>query len=272
MDAIDVRNLSYAYEDRNVLENLTFNVKEGELTSILGPNGAGKTTLFLNLVGILRGRGIIKLFGKDIREYNRRELSKTINMVFQNPDDQLFMPTVLDDIAFGLINLGYSDIEKRVDKILKRFELEDLRDRYPHHLSFGEKKKVAIASVVSMNPRILLLDEPTANLDPVSRDELIKIIEDLNRDGMTILIATHDTELALKSDRVMILNRKIIKEGTPKEIFSDLSLLRKNGLDAPQIVRLFIELGLEIPTNMEEAVKIIKNYLNIGPTSSKPCL
>jgi len=123
-----------------------------------------------------------------------------------------------------------------------------------------------------MNPRILLLDEPTANLDPVSREELIKIIKDLNRDGMTIVIATHDTELALKSDRVMILNRKIIKEGTPKEIFSDLTLLKENGLDAPQIVKLFIKLGLEIPTDEEEAVKIIKSYLNIGPTSSKPCL
>ena len=272
MDAVDVRNLSYAYEDENVLDNLTFKVREGELVSILGPNGAGKTTLFLNLVGILKGKGEIKLFGRDVEEYDRRELSKTINMVFQNPDDQLFMPTVFDDIAFGLINLGYEDVEGRVEMILKKFGLEDFRDRYPHHLSFGEKKKVAIASVVSLDPKILLLDEPTANLDPISRDELIRIIEDLNREGMTIIIATHDTELALKSDRVMILNRRIVGEGSPKEIFSDLSLLKENGLDAPQIVKLFLKLGLEVPRDVEEAVEIIKNYLRIGPTSSKPCL
>jgi len=238
--AVVVKDLSYAYEESIALENVSFEVEEGELITILGPNGAGKTTLFLNLVGVLKDNGVIKLFGKRLEDYSRRDLVKTIGMVFQNPDDQLFMPTVFDDIAFGLVNLGFEKdtIVERVNEVLKRFGLESYRDRYPHHLSFGEKKKVAIASVVCIEPKILLLDEPTANLDPLSRKELIEIIDDLNGDGITVLIATHDTDLALQSDRVMILNRRVVKMGDPKEVFSDLESLRNNGLDAPQIVKL----------------------------------
>jgi len=258
--AVVVKDLSYAYEESIALENVSFEVEEGELITILGPNGAGKTTLFLNLVGVLKGNGVIKLFGKRLEDYSRRDLVKTIGMVFQNPDDQLFMPTVFDDIAFGLVNLGFEKdtIVERVNEVLKRFGLESYRDRYPHHLSFGEKKKVAIASVVCIEPKILLLDEPTANLDPLSRKELIEIIDDLNGDGITVLIATHDTDLALQSDRVMILNRRVVKMGDPKEVFSDLESLRNNGLDAPQIVKLFLRLGLDIPKSIEEAVEILK--------------
>ncbi|ADB57483.1 energy-coupling factor ABC transporter ATP-binding protein [Archaeoglobus profundus] len=270
MDALEVSNLSYAYEDRKVLDNVTFSVEEGEIITILGPNGAGKTTLFLNLVGILKGEGEIKLFGKKIEDYSRKELVKTIGMVFQNPDDQIFMPTVFDEIAFGLINLGFekNEIVRRVNVVLEKFGLEGYKDRYPHHLSFGEKKKVAIASAICTEPRILLLDEPTANLDPVSREELIEIIRDLNDDGMTILIATHDTELALQSDKTIILNREIVKIGKPKDVFLDLDLLRQNGLDAPQIVKLFMKLGLKIPQSLDEAVEIIKRELDANRHNS----
>jgi cobalt/nickel transport system ATP-binding protein len=265
MDAVDVSNLSYAYEDQKALDGITFSVKEGEIVTILGPNGAGKTTLFLNLVGILKGNGEIRLFGKRLEDYSRKELVKTIGMVFQNPDDQLFMPTVFDDVAFGLINLGFGrdEVVRRVDTVLAKFGLEDYKDRYPHHLSFGEKKKVAIASVVCIEPKILLLDEPTANLDPISREELIKIIKDLNKEGITILIATHDTDLALQSDRVMILNKRVVKIGEPKDVFSDLDTLKQNGLDAPQIVKLFLKLGLKIPQSLDEAIEIIRNELNV---------
>jgi len=264
MDALEVSSLSYAYEERKVLEDVTFSVEEGEIVTILGPNGAGKTTLFLNLVGVLRGDGEIKLFGKRIEDYSRKELVKTIGMVFQNPDDQIFMPTVFDDVAFGLINIGFemNEVVRRVNNVLEKFGLEEYRDRYPHHLSFGEKKKVAIASVICVEPKILLLDEPTANLDPISRRELMEIIGDLNDDGMTILIATHDTDLALHSDKIIILNRKIIKIGKPKDVFSDLDLLKQNGLDAPQIVKLFLRLGLKIPQSLDEAIEIIRRELN----------
>ncbi len=264
MDAIEVLNLSYAYEDQKALEDVTFSVEKGEIVTILGPNGAGKTTLFLNLVGILKGDGEIKLFGKRLEDYSRRELVKTIGMVFQNPDDQLFMPTVFDDVAFGLINLGFErgEVVERVNEVLIKFGLEGCRDRYPHHLSFGEKKKVAIASVVCIEPRILLLDEPTANLDPISREELVKIIRDLNSDGITILIATHDVDLALQSDRVIILNRRIVKIGKPKDVFLDLDTLKQNGLDAPQIVKLFLKLGFEIPQSLDEAIEIIAKRCN----------
>ncbi len=264
MLALEVSNLSFAYEDRKVLRDVTFDVEEGEILTIIGPNGAGKTTLFLNLTGILKGDGEIRLFGKRIDDFDRRELVETIGMVFQNPDDQLFMPTVFDDVSFGLINLGLSrdEVVERVNWVLSKFKLENVRDRYPHHLSFGEKKKVAIASVVCMKPKILLLDEPTANLDPCSRNELIETVLKLVDEGMTILIATHDVELALYSDRVMILNGKVIDIGKPDEILSDVDTLRKNGLDAPQIVKLFLKLGLETPRSLEDAVEIFKRYLS----------
>ncbi|MHC1635346.1 MAG: energy-coupling factor ABC transporter ATP-binding protein [Candidatus Methanospirareceae archaeon] len=247
-----------------MLEDVTVSVEEGEIVTVLGPNGAGKTTLFLNLVGILRGEGEIKLFGKKIEDYSRKELVKTIGMVFQNPDDQLFMPTVFDDVAFGLINIGIEkeEVVRKVNKVLAKFGLEEYKGRYPHHLSFGEKKKIAIASVICAEPKILLLDEPTANLDPVSREELMGVIRDLNDDGTTILIATHDTDLALHSDRIMILNRRVVKIGEPKDVFSDLDALKRNGLDAPQIVKLFLRLGLKIPQSLDEAIEIVRNALS----------
>jgi len=264
MLALEVSNLNFSYEDKRVLEDVTFDVREGEILTVIGPNGAGKTTLFLNLTGVLKGEGVIRLFGRSIDDFDRRELVETIGMVFQNPDDQLFMPTVFDDLSFGLINLGLDkdEIVDRVNWVLSKFRLEEIRDQYPHHLSFGEKKKVAIASVVCMKPRILLLDEPTANLDPISRRDLIETILKLVDEGMTIVIATHDVDLALYSNRVMILNGRVIDIGEPDEILSDLDKLRRNGLDAPQIVKLFLSLGLQAPRSFDDAVKILKRYLS----------
>ena len=180
--AIRVINLSFKYPDgTSGLKEISFEVEKGETVLIVGANGTGKSTLLLNLMGVFRGEGEIEIFGARLNKKNLTELRKRIGLVFQNPDDQLFCPTVFDDVAFGPINLGYdkeTDMQE-VSKALSAVRMEDFEERSSHHLSFGEKKKVAIASVLSMNPDILLLDEPTGGLDPRSAAELIDILYQL---------------------------------------------------------------------------------------------
>jgi cobalt/nickel transport system ATP-binding protein len=265
-EAITVRNLNYRYPDGSkALEDVTMDVYEGERIVIVGPNGAGKTTLMLHLNGILRStEGEVEIFGKSLGRMKREEIVKEVGMVFQDPDDQLFMPTLFDDIAFGPINLGLKEdeVRERVEKAISIFGLSGYEDRSPHHLSFGEKKKASLAAVMAMEPRILVLDEPTANLDPWSRLELIGIINELNaREGITVVIATHDVNAIPElSDRIYALNRTIIEKGTPQEIFFDGELLKQNNLDVPDVFKLFEVLRAfgvpceELPLSLDEAV------------------
>jgi cobalt/nickel transport system ATP-binding protein len=268
-EAVAVRNLSYTYDgDTKVLEDVTMKVYEGERIALLGPNGAGKTTLLLHLNGILCGsEGQVELFGKNIRKIKREEIIQNIGIVFQDPDDQLFMPTLFDDVAFGPINLGLkeNEVRERVENTFLTLGLSGYENRCPHHLSYGEKKKAALAAVMSMEPRILVLDEPTANLDPRSRTELVGIIKELNeRKKTTILIATHDVNaVPALADRVYVLKRKIITEGTSREIFSDGELLKENNLEVPEIFKLFEVLRCfgygceELPLSIDEAVEYL---------------
>ena len=265
MKAIEVKNLSYAYPNgTKALEEVSLEVEEGETVAIVGPNGAGKTTLLLNLTGILKPKkGKIELFGGDITQMSNSDISKNVGIVFQDPDDQLFMPTVFDDVAFGPTNLGYSkeEVKERVKRALTSLSLVGYEEKCPHCLSYGEKKKVSLATVLSMQPKVLLLDEPTANLDPRSRAELIKLIKKLKGE-VTIVIATHDVNAIPEiADRVYVLNKKIVAEGIPREIFMDFDLLRKNGLDAPEIMKLFYVLECfgydcdELPLSIDEAIQ-----------------
>jgi len=169
-------------------------------------------------------------------------LVREVGIVFQNPDDQLFMPTIFDDVAFGPLNMNLSEdeVKERVRNALRDVNMEEFTDRCPHHLSFGEKKKASIATILSINPCIIALDEPTTNLDPMSRRELIKIIKKLRSGGKTIIIATHDIEaIADIADRIYILNKRIIASGTPKEILLDFELLKNANLEVPTITILF---------------------------------
>ena len=227
-------------------------------------NGAGKSTLMLHLNGVLRGEdGAVKILGQEISNGNLRKIREQVGIVFQDPDDQLFMPTVFDDVAFGPINLGLEsdEVKKRVEIALKKVGLSGYEDRSPHRLSFGEKKRASFATVLSMDPEILVLDEPTSNLDPRNRSRLIRTISDLRYEGKTIITATHDLNAVPSiADMVYVLNRTIITGGTTREIFENVDLLRGMNLDVPEVVRLFEVLKCfgydceNLPLSMEEAI------------------
>jgi cobalt/nickel transport system ATP-binding protein len=190
-----------------------------------------------------------------------------VGVVFQDPDDQLFMPNVFDDVAFGPINMGLDEkeVKRRVHAALSKVGLEGFEERVPHNLSYGQKKRVALASVLSMEPKVLVLDEPTANLDPRSRADFISLINDLNkRDGITTIIAMHDVNaLPELADRVYVLNRRIVAQGSPREIFSDWELLKTNNLEAPDVFKLFKVLNCfgyssdDLPLSFDEAVEVL---------------
>jgi len=216
---ITIKNLNYHYPDgTRALDNISLEVKEGESVGIIGPNGAGKSTLLLSLNGILEGDGEVKVDGE-------------VGLVFQNPDDQLFMPTVFDDVSFGPINmeLNRKEIINQVDGALNKVGMVGFKERTSHHLSLGEKRKISLATVLSMNPDILVLDEPTSNLDPASRREFIDFIGKMD---ITKIIATHDLDMVGKlCSRVIIINQgKIIADKPAHEILTNKDTLITNGL------------------------------------------
>jgi len=263
--AIEIDDLSYTYPDgTKALDGVFLNISEGKSVALIGPNGAGKSTLMLHLNGVLRGEdSAVKILGDEISNRNLRKIREKVGIVFQDPDDQLFMPTVFDDVAFGPINLGLEsdEVKKRVEMALKKVGLSGYEDRSPHRLSFGEKKRASFATVLSMDPEILVLDEPTSNLDPRNRSRLIRTISDLRYEGKTIITATHDLNAVPSiADMVYILNRTIIAGGTTREIFENVDLLRGMNLDVPEVVRLFEVLKCfgydyeNLPLSMEEAI------------------
>jgi cobalt/nickel transport system ATP-binding protein len=255
---VEVKNLTYTYSDGNTaLRNVSFKLNDGETIGLVGPNGAGKSTLMLLLLGILQpqnGGGWIKIAGRPLVKKNLPWIRQHVGLVFQDPDDQLFMSTVFDDVAFGPINMGLPEVEvrKRVDLALKKVGLSDFHERCPHHLSFGEKKRIALATVLSMHPEILLLDEPTANLDPRARRKIIQQINDFHS---VKLISSHDIEMLIETcDRILLMdNGKLVANGNPKKIFTNEKLLINHGLEIPVAIRL---LGLK-------AFDIIKKTNNV---------
>jgi len=268
MNAIEIKNLSYTYPDGNIaLNNINLEISGNECIALIGSNGSGKTTLILNLNGIFRGKGSIKIFNKELSDKNLKEIRKDIGIVFQNPDDQLFMPTVFDDVAFAPLNMNANEkeVKERVRNALQAVGMSSYENRFSYHLSFGEKKKISIATVLSMNPKIIVFDEPTANLDAKSKKELIKIIKNLKKDGKTIIIATHDLDSVLEVvDKIAILNKTIIAYGKTREIITNEKLLEDENLDVPNIAVLFKTLtGLgydctDIPLSMDAFLEKFK--------------
>ncbi|MCW3013668.1 MAG: cobalt transporter, ATPase subunit [Solirubrobacterales bacterium] len=233
--AIDLRGTCYRYPDgRCALDAVDLHVAHGERVALLGPNGAGKTTLLLHLNGLLRGTGSAEVAGLRIEDRVLRELRSRVGMVFQDPDDQLFMPTVAEDVAFGPLNLGLDreSVTARVAQALAAVRMEAAAARPPHQLSMGERRRVAIATVLSMRPQLLVLDEPSANLDPRSRAELIDILAAVDR---TMLVATHDLPLAAElCERAVILDRgRIVADGPCAELLEDDALLDAHDLTLP---------------------------------------
>jgi len=232
---VDIENLSFFYPDgRQGLKDINLVVYSAENLAVIGPNGAGKSTLLLHLNGILRGNNTIKIFGLPVDEKNMKETRRKVGLVFQDPEDQLFSPTVFDDVAFGPINMGYSELQvkQRVAQALKWVGMDGYEQRSPHHLSVGEKKRAAVATVLSLNPELLVLDEPSSNLDPRSKWALIEVVKRL---PMTKIIASHDLELieALCQRTIILDGGIIVADGSTTNIFNDVTLLRAHGL-APE--------------------------------------
>lgn len=227
--AVEIKNLNFAYPDgTRALKNINMQIETGDSVGLIGPNGAGKTTLLLHLNGILRGDGEVKIFNTLVNKKSLKEVRKKVGLVFQDPDDQLFMPTVFDDVSFGPINLGFEKekVMEKVKEALKMVEMENFIDKSPHHLSFGEKKKISLATVFSMDPEILALDEPSSNLDPRGKREIVKILEEIKE---TKIIATHDLGIInLLCQRVILMCQgEIITEGDTEIILKNKELLEK---------------------------------------------
>ena len=233
---LDLRGLAFRYPgSQQALFGVDLHVHAGERVALLGPNGAGKTTLVLHLNGVLRaGAGTVSVSGLSVDDANLAEIRRRVGIVFQDPDDQLFMPTVRDDVAFGPANLGLrgAELEARVAMALAAVGVADLADRVPHHLSFGQRRRVAIATVLAMEPDILVLDEPTSNLDPASRRELADILRAL---PVTVLMVTHDLPYAAElCERSLILSGGVVvADGPTLELLAGPDLLASPRLELP---------------------------------------
>jgi cobalt/nickel transport system ATP-binding protein len=237
--SLEVRSLNYAYPDGSVaLQGVDLSVASGERVALLGPNGAGKTTLVLHLNGILHGGGgEVHVAGLAVNPSDRAtltEIRRRVGIVFQDPDDQLFMPTVAEDVGFGPANLGLrgAELQARVDEALTAVGMLEHRDRTPHHLSFGQRRRVAVATVLAMRPEILVLDEPSSNLDPASRRELSEILRGL---PVTVLMVTHDLPYALElCTRSVILDRgRLVADGPTVDLLAEADLLGRHRLELP---------------------------------------
>jgi cobalt/nickel transport system ATP-binding protein len=267
MHLIETRDLCYSYPHSvRALEGINFIAPRNARIAVIGSNGAGKSTLFKHFNGIFRPTsGEVLIRGEPITKANIREVRKFVGIVFQNADDQIFSPTVEQDVAFGPTNLGLDEetIHHRVHEALKIVGIEDLAERVPHHLSGGEKKRVAIAGVIAMEPEVLVLDEPTAGLDPQGVHDLVGFINSLSKKyGMTVVFSTHDVGLVAEvSDYIYVMNKgRFAAEGTVEEIFMQPDMLRSMRLDVPVLPKLLRSLQKnDIPVTMaytyEEAEK-----------------
>ncbi len=244
---LEARNICYSYgDDTQALKNVNLKINNGEMVAILGKNGAGKSTLFLHFNGIYEpDSGEILIDGEKLK-YNKKALLKCrqkVGIVFQNPDNQTFAPSVEEDVAFGPLNLKLpmDEVQSRVEEALKRVGMEGFEKRTPHHLSGGQKKRVAIAGILAMKPEIMILDEPTAGLDPQGAIKIMNLLSQLNSEGITIAISTHDVDsISQYVNKIFVMaDGEIIGDGTPKEIFSNEDLIKKANLKLPIISELF---------------------------------
>ena len=274
---LSTKNLSYTYPDgTHALKNINMEIYKGQKVAIMGPNGAGKSTLFSHFNGLTEPTsGHVEVDGKAIK-YDRDtllEVRQKVGIVFQDPNDQLFAPTVKEDVAFGPMNLGldYEEVERRVDEALTMVGMEQYMDKTPHHLSGGQQKRVAIAGIIAMRPEIMILDEPTAGLDPEGVEKVLDILNNLNKEGMSIVISSHDIEMVNEfAEKIFVLNNgEILESGDKHEIFSNKELLKTAHLKAPittEILYTLKEKGYTVDTTkisidevVEEIIKIKKD-------------
>lgn len=285
---IEVENVTYTYPEEDgpghkALDGVTLRVPEGQFLAVLGHNGSGKSTLAKHLNAILLPQaGTVRVLGIDTREEERLyDIRQNVGMVFQNPDNQIVATIVEEDVAFGLENLGVDppEIRRRVDAALKEVGMYEYRTHAPHQLSGGQKQRVAIAGLLAMRPRCLVLDEPTAMLDPRGRREVMDTVQRLKRqEHVTVVLITHFMNEAVLADRVAVMDHgSLIADGAPQNVFRNVSLLRSVGLDVPQATELAFELrkcGLKLPEDIltaEECIDALSGLLEGSRCrSSKP--
>ena len=271
---IKTENLKFKYADgTEALKGINIDIKRGEKIAIMGANGSGKSTFFLHLNGISRPtEGRVYIDGKELK-YSRKELieaRKKVGIIFQDPDNQLFSSSVRQEISFGLFNLGYTQKEakEKVDAIIKELNIDSFANKPTHFLSGGQKKRVAIADILVMDPKIVILDEPASGLDPKHIKLTDEIIDGLTEKGITVIIATHDAQRSLAwADRLILFHDgKVIGEGKPEEILRDEELLETTNLEKPAVLKLFdnlVEVGildkdLKTPVTTDQLEKYIK--------------
>jgi len=260
LEIIKAENISFRYEDEDtdVINELSFSVEEGDFVAVLGHNGSGKSTLAKLLNGIQTPMaGKLTVAGYDVADpKNIFDVRRTVGMVFQNPDNQIISSIVEEDVAFALENLGvpYEEMRKAVDEALENVGMSEYKKHSTTKLSGGQKQRVAIAGVIAMRPRVLVLDEPTAMLDPRGRKEVMKVLKDLNSKGITIVLITHFMNEAAQAKRCMVMdNGSVLVDGTPEYVFQNVGLLRSIGLDAPQSTELMYALrgyGCKVPISV----------------------
>lgn len=245
MTLLETRNLCFSYEKgKEILKNIDVKIEKGSFVALLGANGCGKTTLIQQLDGLLKPTaGQVLLNGVDLKGLDDRQIFSNIGLVFQNPDDQLFSFTVYEDVAYGVINLGIKgeELKERVEEALRLLDIYDLKDREIHKLSYGQKKRVAIAGVLAMKPQIVILDEPTAGLDPMASSNLMKTLKDMQlKNGITLIIATHEVDIVpVNCDYIYIINNgAILLGGAPEYVFKNKKVLRESNLRLPRIGHL----------------------------------
>jgi cobalt/nickel transport system ATP-binding protein len=273
---VSVKDVKFSYPAGvAALKGVSLEVKQGERVALLGPNGSGKSTLILLIAGLLTpSKGEITVFGEKTSNKDFQKFRSRIGIVFQDPDDQLFTPSVIEDVEYGPKNLKLpdEDVKARSAHVLEKMGITHLKDRPPHRLSFGEKKKVSLATALVLKPELLILDEPTANLDLISRRGLIDTLNELSRAGTTVIVSTHDAEAIPElADRIVVISHgSKLGEGKTSEVLQDKGMLEQSGLEPPAIVNLFTELknqGLiqDVPITLEEGkkelIKTLKNSL-----------
>ncbi|WP_333870150.1 ATP-binding cassette domain-containing protein [Desulforamulus putei] len=268
--AIEVTELSFSYKDgTRALDRCSVTVERGTKVAILGPNGSGKSTLLLHFNGIhLVQQGTVRVLGKTVNQHNEQWLRSKVGLVFQDPDDQIFSGTVWEDVAFGPVNQGLrgEELEARVRQALRFVNMEQYGHKVPYHLSYGQKKRVAIAGVLAMDPDIIVLDEPVAFLDPAGKRALFELLNRLNRQGKTIVTATHDVDLAARwADKVIILCRgRVLTQGEPA-LLTDKTIVQEAELELPTVTEIFAPFPdlcqPKTPVTVEEARSIIKQLL-----------
>ena len=282
---LEARNVRYSYSDGpEALRGLSTAIEEGKKIALVGPNGAGKSTLMLMFNGILRPTaGEVYFRGQPLKydSSSLRNVRRRVGLVFQNPDDQLFAPTVYQDVAFGPVNLGYpkDKVERYVNYALSYVGLSGFESRPPHHLSGGEKKRVAIAGVLAMEPEVMILDEPTSNLDPAGSEEIMEMLDELNSSGKTMIISTHDVELAYRwADQILLMeDGKLLHCGPPAAVFADHGLVSKARMKLPAVMEIYQELrgrgvldGDRPPRNILELTNLLETRAKVGCPKVSP--